>query len=255
MIIMNGLTSRSKLFLRKNGSTILTCVGSVGVVVTTVMAVKATPKAMRLIEAAEEKKGEKLTRLETIQVAGMTYAPAAITGIATIACIFGANILNKHTQAALTSAYVLLDQSFKDYKKQVEELYGEDANRDVREFIARDKYAECNIEVGEDARLFYDFYSGRFFESTMAHVILAEYNLNRMIMTDECAYLNDWYELLGIDPIEGGDSVGWSRGHNDAAYWQEWVDFHHADTEMDENLECCIITFKQDPSIDFADYI
>lgn len=252
---MDKLIGRSKLFVKKNASTILTCLGGAGVVTTAVMAVKATPKALQLIAAAEKEKGEKLTRIETVKVAGMTYAPTVIVGTATIGCIFGANILNKRTQAALTSAYALLDQSYKDYKKKAEELYGEDATADIRESIAKDKYAECDIELSGEATLFYDFYSDRYFESTMECVLAAEYNLNRMIVTREYARLNDWYEELGIDPIEGGDAIGWSKDFNQAAYWQEWVDFHHADVELDEGLECCIITFKQDPSIDFEDYI
>lgn len=252
---MKTLIGQSKRFFRKNASTILTCAGSAGVVVTAVMAVKATPKAMELIKAAEEEKGEKLTRLETIEVTWTTYVPAGIAGIATIGCIFSANLLNKRTQAALTSAYVLLDQSYKDYKKKVEELYGEDVDHKIRAHVAKDKYTECDIEVGSDAQLFYDFYSGRYFESTMEYVLKAEYALNRKIMTGESAYLNEWYDELGIDPIESGYELGWSRGFNETAYWQEWVDFHHNEVELEDGLSCCIITFAQDPSIDFADYI
>ena len=122
---MEKLIRSSKRFLRKNGSTILTCVGGVGVIATTVMAVKATPKAMQLIKAAEEEKSEKLTWMETIKIAGPTYAPSALLGIATIASIFGANALNKRSQAALMSAYALVDQTFRDYKTHVEEEYGE----------------------------------------------------------------------------------------------------------------------------------
>ena len=250
---MEKLISRSKLFFRKNSATILTCIGSAGVVVTTVMAVKATPKALALIEAAEKEKGEKLTRLETIETVGMTYAPSAIAGIATIGCIFGANVLNKRTQAALTSAYALLDSSYRDYKKKVEELYGEDTNEEIKADIAKDKYPECDIEVSKDAQLFYDFYSGQYFESTMADVLKAEYELNRKITVDTCAYLNDWYEELGLAPIDGGYEIGWSRDFNQAAYWQEWVDFRHTDTALDEGLDCCIITILQEPSIHFAD--
>ena len=117
---MEQLIRSSKKFLRKNASTILTCIGGVGVVATTVMAVKATPKAMQLIKSAEEEKGEKLTRMETIQATATTYAPSALVGIATIASIFGANVLNKRSQAALMSAYALVDQTFGDYKTHVE---------------------------------------------------------------------------------------------------------------------------------------
>ena len=251
---MKKLIRSSKRFLRKNGSTILTCVGGVGVVATTVMAVKATPKAIQLIKAAEEEKGEKLTRMETIKIVGPTYAPSTIAGIATIVSIFGANVLNKRTQASLLGAYTLIDQSFKDYKNHVEEEYGEEANANVRERIAKDKYVERKTELGGENRLFYDFYSGRYFNSTMEKVLAAEFALNRQIILGECAYLNDFYQELGIPFIPAGDEVGWSRGHMCNAYQQEWVDFNHQDVVQDDGLECCIITFMQDPTVDFADY-
>ena len=251
---MEKLIGHSKRFFRKNASTILTCVGSAGVVATTVMAVKATPKALKLIEAAEAEKGEKLTRLETIQVAGPTYAPTAIAGIATIGAIFGANVLNKRTQAALASAYALLDSSYKDYKNKVVEMYGDDADQHVKENIAKDKYTESDIEVGDDAKLFYDFYSGRYFESTMEHVIAAEYAINRKISVQDYAYLNDWYDELGIEQVKQGHEFGWSRGSNFDMYWQDWVDFHHSEVVMDDGLECCVITIMQEPILEFETY-
>ena len=107
-----------------NSSTILTCVGAVGVAATATMAVKATPKAIALLEEAREEKGEELTKLEVIDVTAPVYIPAAIAGFSTIACIFGANILNKRSQAALMSAYALLDNSYKEYMRKSEELYG-----------------------------------------------------------------------------------------------------------------------------------
>ena len=251
---MEKLIVSSKRFLRKNGSTILTCVGGTGVVATTIMAVKATPKAMQLIKAAEEEKGEKLTRMETIQATAMTYAPSALLGIATIASIFGANALNKRSQAALMSAYALVDQTFRDYKTHVEEEYGEEANAHIREKIAKDRYVEQKTELGGETKLFYDFYSGRYFNSTMENVLAAEFALNRQIILGECAYLNDFYQELDIPLIDIGDEVGWSRGYMCDAYGQEWVDFNHQDVTQEDGLECCIITFMQDPSVDFADY-
>ena len=89
-----NLLSSSKLFLKRNSSTILTCIGAAGVIATSVLAVKATPKAMALLEQSEEEKGEKLTNMEKVQVAGPAYIPAAIVGASTIACIFGANVLS-----------------------------------------------------------------------------------------------------------------------------------------------------------------
>lgn len=52
----------ARLFVKRNPSTILTCLGGVVVVATKITAVKATPKALQLIEEAEKEKGEKLTK-------------------------------------------------------------------------------------------------------------------------------------------------------------------------------------------------
>ena len=47
-----------RLFIKKNAPTILSCLGVVGVAATTIMAVKATPKALSLIENDEEEEVE-----------------------------------------------------------------------------------------------------------------------------------------------------------------------------------------------------
>lgn len=48
----------NRQFWHRNTSTVSTCLGGVGVVVRSVMVVKATPKALKKIETAEKEKGE-----------------------------------------------------------------------------------------------------------------------------------------------------------------------------------------------------
>lgn len=251
---MNNLLGKSQTFLRRNSSTILTCVGAVGVVATAVAAVKATPKALALLEEAEKEKGSELTKLETVKIAALPYAPAALIGASTIACIFGANILNKHAQASLMSGYALVDGAYKDYRKKVDELYGEEAGQQVRAEIAKGEYEEHPVEVHGNNRLYYDFYSGRYFESTPAQVKRAEYELNRTLMLNDCAYLNEWYYYLDLEPLEHGLDFGWATTANSDMYWQTWVDFHHEKVVMDDGLECIIISFQQEPYPNFEDY-
>lgn len=252
---MNSLLSKSQTFLKRNSSTILTCIGAAGVIVTTVAAVKATPKAMMLLEEAKEEKGEELTKLEVIKTAAPAYIPTAVLGVSTLACIFGANVLSQRGQASLMSAYALADSSYKDYKKKVDELYGEEAGSQVRAEIAKDKYAEeyedDPVQLEDGKRLYYDYYSERYFEATPYQVQSAKYELNRSLMMDDCVYLNDWYRNLGIEPLEHGDDFGWSTTANMDMYWQSWIDFHNEKVTMDDGLECIIITFMQDPYGDF----
>ena len=248
---MEKLIHRSKLFLKRNSSTILTATGAVGVVATSVMAVKTTPKAMRLLNEAKEEKGEELTRFETVRVAGPAYIPAILTGVGTIACIFGANALNKRQQAALMSAYALLDNSYKEYKAKVEELYGEDGKNRIREEIAKDKFEDAEMEVSRDEQLFYDEFSRRYFESTIEAVQKAEYDLNRDIQTQGYATLSEFYERLGIEDYDDGGMLGWSEGGNFARYWKSWVDFGHTKVELDDGLECVILTMWSEPYMEF----
>lgn len=251
---MNKLVNRSKRFLNQNSSTILTCLGGAGVVATSVLAVKATPKALKLLETAKEEKGEELTALEVIRTAGPVYIPSIITGVSTIVCIFGANILNKRSQASLMSAYALLDNSYKDYKKKVIELYGKEVDLEIKTRIAKDKYEETDIEVEDDKKLFYDFYSGRYFESTDEQVRKAEYDLNRELSVMSYASLNDFYDLLKIEKIDGGDDLGWSAAKNFECYWQSWIDFAHEKVVMEDGLECCIIHIQSEPTLGYDEY-
>ena len=243
----------AKLFFKRNASTILTCVGGIGVVATAVVAVKDTPKAMQIIERAKEEKGEDLTTVEKIKVAGPAYIPAIAIGVSTLVCIFGANALSKRSQASLVSAYALLDNSYKEYKKKVEELYGEGADARVKGEVARDKYNETDVPREDEKQLFYDYFSERYFESTMEEVLKAEYELNRELHTKDYAYLNEFYDLLGLDHIQSGWDLGWSMGASLTHYWKTWIDFRHEKVEMEDGMECYIITMTE-PIVDFEEY-
>ena len=251
---MNKLVHRASLYVRRNTPTILTCVCGIGVVATSVMAIKATLKALQLLEEAKAEKGDDLTKLEVVVVAGPAYIPAMVTGAATIACVFGTNVLNQRQQASLASAYALIDNSYKEYKKKVEELYGKEANAQVQQEIAKDKYKENNIQQENDELLFYDEFSGRYFNATMERVLVAEYQVNRELHNAGCDTLNHFYELVGLDPIDGRDVLDWFESSNYECYWQSRLDFRHNKVVMNDGLECYIITIFEEPYVEFGDY-
>lgn len=189
---MNNLVNVSKSFLKRNASTILTCIGAAGVIATSIAAVKATPKAEMLLREAEEEKGENLTTLEKIQIAGPVYIPSLLIGASTIACIFGANILSARQQATLMSAYGLLDASYKEYSKKVKELYGEEADNKVKEEVTKEHYTEIPETIPEGKQLFFDFKTLNYFESTMDEV------LQKVTMDDglECYIINTPFDSM-----------------------------------------------------------
>ena len=160
--------------LKQHVPTLLTYLGAAGVLGTAVSAVKATPKATRLLDELKVKKaekGEEITRMETIQTVGMTYLPSIVIGASTIACIFGANILNKRSQASLMSAYALLDTSYKKYKDKIRELYGEETDKQTVQEIAKEEIQKNHVIPSEGKVLFFDYYSLQYFEAYMEDVI------------------------------------------------------------------------------------
>ena len=255
---------QSKMYLKHNSSTILTIASAVGTVVTVIMAVKETPKALKLIEDAQYEKGEPLTAIEKVKVAGPVYIPSAVVGAGTVACMFGANVLNRRQQAALTSAYALIDGSYKEYKSKLKELYGEEVHNNVVDSIVKENcsktylrspgfFSNISLEPEEgdegEVRLFYDDYSKRYFETTMEKVLQAEYHLNRNFSIGFGVPVNEFYSFLGLCPIEGGDEVGWTMADG-----INWIDFNHRKVHIDSGLDCYVIEMEFSPMADYLDY-
>ena len=261
---MNHFLNRSVLFCKRNASTILTYAGGMGVVATSVMAVKATPKALALLEDARKEKEEDLTKMEVVQVAGPAYIPAIVTGASTIACIFGANTLNKRQQAALASAYALVDNAFKEYKGKVKELYGEETHNEIVNSIMVEKAndvavhgayfcTDCDLTKDEacgEPVLFYEEHSNRYFEATIEQVINAEYHLNRNYILRGYSYLNELYEFLGLETTDYGSVLGWTPT-DEGEYW---IEFNHRKVTLDDGLECYILEMPFEPKYDFLEY-
>lgn len=237
---MKGIKAAER-YLRRNSSTILSFVGAAGVIVTAVLAVQATPKAMELLEEAKEEKGEDLTKFEIINVAGPAYIPSVAVGLTTIVCIFGANVLSHKQQLGLISAYGLLDQSYKEYKNKVKEILGEDGDYKVREAIVKDKYESDDISTSDDDKLlFYEDNHG-YFTATMEEILDAELNINKRFAENGLATLNEFYEFLGLDKIHGCDLIGWESDSMDEFYNRSWIDFEHQLVELGGGLECYIL--------------
>lgn len=154
-------------------SALLTCIGVIGIIATAVMAAKDSNKARNLLIDAEIDKGEDLTTKEKVLVAAPAYIPTIVVAGATIACVLGANILNRRNQASLMSAYALLDTSYKEYRRKVEEMYGEGSDDAIMSELAKEDYAEASVdELPEGETLFWDSLSGRYFTSTIDEVLM-----------------------------------------------------------------------------------
>lgn len=218
----------------------LTILGCSGVIATAVTAVKATPKALKIIE--KEFEDVPPTKKEAVEATWKCYIPSAIIGIATIGCIIGSTGISYKSQASLISAYTLLERSYKEYKDKVKELFGEDGEREVKASIVRDHFMEGDhipTPLGEKLIFYIDHYED-FFERTMLEVKDAEYELNRKFTREGLVTLNDFFRLLDLPETEIGELIGWNidGAYEESGYF--WIEFEHTLITMDE-IECYAI--------------
>lgn len=243
--------------VKKYYPAILTLVGAVGTIGTSVLAVKATPKALRLIrqdsKMNHEGDADAYSMKEAIQSSWKCYIPTILVGSTTVACIFGANYLSVKNQASLASAYALLNESYKQYKDSAKSILGEDAHKQIKAKMATDMYISSDgFNLYErrydesDVCLFYDFNSSRYFRSTLAAVINAQYHTNRNFQLRGCVYLDEYYDFLGLESIEGGDILGWCAEDMDGYVW---LDFNNEYTVLEDGMECYIIESSFEPKV------
>lgn len=247
------IMSETVNLIKKESPIILSAIGAVGVVLTAVMAAKESRKAeIRLLDK-EDEKGSPLTKIEQITAVAPVYAPAIAIGGATITCVVASAVLNNRQKMALSSAYILLDQSYKKYKDKVISLFGEEASRDVDREVAKDSVEDLKESItpsSDEVLIFYEKHRNELFERTMVEVKDAEYQLNKKFVTTGRASLNDFYELLGLEKTDEGDVLGWDVGL--ASSPEEcWIDFEHDLIKTNDGMECYEILTVIEPSMDY----
>lgn len=211
-----GITNMAKHFITHYSSEILVATGIVGMLTTTVIAVRATPKALRLIEEAKEEKGEELTKLETVKAAAKVYIAPTITAVTSTACIIGASKINRRRNAALATAYAISEAALNEYKEKVITAIGEKKEQEIQDAIAKDDIDRAPVHTKEvfitdkGNTLCYDVMSGRYFRSSMEALKSAICDLNFQMMDDVWVSLNDFYDTIGLKNTQNGDLLGWS---------------------------------------------
>lgn len=214
-----NLMSNTRQFVSKRSPEILTGIGIAGMITTTVLAVRATPKALQLIE---EKKNDdwvdELSPLEVVKTAWKPYVPAAVTGVASVVCLIGASSVNTKRNAALATAYKLSETALSEYREKVIETIGEKKEKTVRDKVAEERVKKNPVSKSEvivtnnGTTLCFDPISARYFKSSIDKIKRAENELNKQMLHDISGYvsLNDFYDELGLDHTSVGDDLGWN---------------------------------------------
>ena len=257
-------------FIEKHSSAILTGISIIGVGVTTGLTIRSTIKAVKIVEKEKQDKTifktiyadnkpyqapivPKFDKKDIFLITWKEYIPVAISGLSTILCIIGIHNLNRRTQASLISAYALLDNTYKEYRKKIQEAYPDDPKViNFEHEIIKSKF-DKNMELDKDKQLFFDYQSMRYFESTLKEVKEAEQHLNDCLAEDGYVCLNEMYDFLELPKTPYGWQLGWSYIYSDTIYSENDIKlkFEYEPITMDDGLECTIITIKYPKSLEY----
>ena len=248
---------------------ILTGLGIAGMLTTVVLAVKATPKALKNIDAEKERQNDELSKqakeqgidicekvtnlkpIDTVKATWKCYIPAVVTGAASTACLIGACSVNTRRTAALATAYKISETALHEYREKVIETIGEKKEEEVRDKVAQQKLADNPVASNtviittKGNTLCYDAFSGRYFRSDIEKIRRAENSINRRMFTDMYVSLNEFYDELELDHTDIGHQLGWNM---DDGLLE--IDFSSQLTEDGE--PCLVISYNHSPKYEYS---
>lgn len=254
----NQLLKTVKTVAVKHSPAILTGIGITGMITTAVLAVKATPKALDIIADIKERHAEdterKAAAKDFVKEVTPLYIPAAVTGVASAACLIGANSIHSKRNAVLAAAYTISDTAYREYREKVIDTMGEKKDKMVKDEIAKDKLKNDPVQNHEvivtknGTTLCYDGMFGRYFISDKETILRAITRINRNIVTDMYASLNDFYDEIDIPPVKIGDYLGWNIDDGE-------IDISFNYDSADDGRPCLVITYNVAPKDRYSSFM
>ena len=218
---ISSAVKATKTLITANSPALLVGTAVAGVVATGVLAAKGGYKARGIIEQAELDRAladaeEPLTLTEKVQLTWLVYTAPVLTGASTIASVVGVHTIHTKRHAAMAGLYAVATTKLDDYTEKAEEMLGTKKTQQLNNELTA-KQLERNkvdsnevIMVEDNTELCYDEWSGRYFMGSVAAIERAINGINRQLIEQGDASLNDFYDSIGLVGIPMGQNFGWS---------------------------------------------
>lgn len=203
--------------LKKHSPELLTGIGIAGMIAAAITAVKATPKALQLVDEREIKEGKRLTNSEIVKTTWKCYIPAAVTGVCSIGCLIGASSVNARRNAALATAYTISETALKEYKEKTVEVIGEKKEQAIRDAVAKEKLEKAQVSsrefviTGKGETPCFDPLTNSCFKTDIETLRKAENILNKRLRHEMKITVNEFLMEVGLKPCDDsiGETMGW----------------------------------------------
>lgn len=288
------LVGRAGLQIKKHSPEIFMVGGIIGTIASTVIACKATTKADDILKTAKEKldiihkgmdEGQingneypvetskndlKIVYIQTGVKVLQTYAPAIALGTVSIASIVWGQQILKKRNIALAAAYAVMDNSFKEYRKNVVERFGESIDKELRYGVKAQEVETVKIDENGNEVVEKEIVNvpslnaspyARFFEESSRNWSKEPgYNLmflrkqqdyaNDVLKCRGHLFLNEVYDMLDIPRTPDGQIVGWIYDPNKNPVGDNYVDFGIYDV-TDPNKRAFVNGIERNILLDF----
>ena len=190
------------------------------------------PEAENVGDSAEERLKNVKKEVRNVKIncaldmAKVVWRPIVVGGV-TIGLILGANRISMRRLASLGAAYEVATGDLKKYKEKTKEILGEKKESEIREAVAKEKITEAVvdpetgelknfdiIETGKGSMLYFDAWSGRFFRSSATAIKMAVNEVNRLVLANDFATLDDFYYELGLPQAKFAEEYGFHAMNN-----------------------------------------
>ena len=160
------------------------------------------------------------------------YGPSVALGVLSLGSLLASNNILRKRNAALAAAYATIDSGFKKYRSRVVERFGDAVDKELKYGIKAQKIDEIVVdeESGEEKKVKktvdviddpneYSVYA-RFFddgckgwqkdpEANLMFLRIQQRYANDLLRARKYLFLNEVYDMLGIEPSKAGQIVGW----------------------------------------------
>lgn len=256
--VVSRAVGRQMLIAQKNSPKMMFVGGLIGVVGSSVLACRATLKLMDTLDEIKEEvdtvkrfKAPEDTLVHssypmqeynrdlafvygkgTLRIVKL-YTPALLLGGASIGALTGSHVTLTRRNASLTAAYALVSESFEAYRERVRKELGDEREKNVYHAITMETASiggeKQTIPVADPNR--WSPYARFFEESNRNWQKNAELNrlfiqcqqnyANDILRARGHVFLNEVYDMLGLEHSQAGAVVGWIIGdHGD-----NYIDF------------------------------
>lgn len=175
----------------------------------------------------------RILRFKTAGEITRLYGPAIAVGVISYGLLTGAHVVLTKRNAGLAAAYAVVDKAFKQYRARVRDELGEDKDREFRYGKVEKEMIVSEDEQGHhvamvtriDPATGLSMYAKLFGEGNKNFRLGPEYNrvfiqcqqnyANDLLNSRGHLFLNEVYDMLGLEREPFGQIVGWVKGQGD----------------------------------------